>query len=219
MIDFMKFRFMKYEGGKIDDDDTFERLPPELRDVLMHVNGFIAFHGGFHMRGACRAPEWHALSTVWDGDLSLHKAYPGVEARDIPFAQDALGDQFLLRGSLVYRLFTETGEIEMTDMDLFEFLTFVQMAPFKVLDIQPLERFREEGGDLQPGQLLHADPPFSMQTGEDHEEILLQAVPAGDRIYSLAELARLGPGPVLGDVGSTGVDLVELAQIRAWKPT
>ncbi len=216
----MRFRLFSFEGGAIDDDLTFERLPPELRDLLMQANGFIAYHGGLHIRGACQNPSWHALSTVWDGELSLHRVYPGVQPADVPFGQDALGDQYLLRDGEVLRLWAETGDIEGLGQPLFSFLQSVQRNPHGVLDIQPLTLFEEQGHRLRPGQLLHADPPFCMQTEEEDEEIDLSAVDAEDRLFSLMELARLGPGPApdLSQAGEEGVNLVELARLRSLKP-
>jgi hypothetical protein len=219
MIDLLRFGLFTFEGDPVDDEETFERLPAPLRDVLMRANGFVAWRGAFHLRGACRTPSWHALATVWDGELSLHRAYPGVEPSDVPFAQDALGDQFLLRRGRVLRLWAEVGDLDDTGYDLMEFLRELQRDPWGLLDIQPLEVFEAEGARLRPGQLLHADPPFCQQEGD--EEVALRAVDAEDRLYSLMELARLGPTvtPALAaEIGEGGVDLLELARLRALKP-
>lgn len=218
MLDLRRFGLFTFEGPPIDDELTFERLPGPLREVLMRANGFVAWRGALHLRGACLAPSWHALRTVWDGELSLHRAYPGVEPQDIPFAQDALGDQFLLRSGRVLRLWAETGDIDDTGHHLEGFLAALQRDPWGELDLQPLEVFEAEGEKLRPGQLLHADPPFCQQEEEDEGEVLLKAVDAEDRLYSLMELARLGPGPDLSRVGEEGVDLVELARLRSLKP-
>lgn len=215
MISLQRFGFFSYEGPEIEDEASYERLPPLLMDVLMRVNGFIAYRGGFHLRGACLTPSWHALHTVWDGDLSLHRAYPGVWPTDVPFAQDALGDQFLLRDGQVLRLWAETGELEDLGRDLAAFLVGLQTDPYELLDVQPLLLFEQEGGKLRPGQLLHADPPFSLQ-GDDFEgEVKLSAEDAEDRLYSLALLAQ--ETTKLDPLGGDPVDLLTLARVQRVK--
>ena len=50
-----------YVGPPIDDPEMLERLPSEYRSLLAQANGYVAFHGGLHVRGACLIPEWHSL--------------------------------------------------------------------------------------------------------------------------------------------------------------
>lgn len=65
-----------------------------------------------NIRGASANPDWHSLRRVWIGEDCLSQLYPDVNDDDVPFAQDCLGDQFLLRSESVLRLHGETGEVE-----------------------------------------------------------------------------------------------------------
>ena len=46
-----------FVGPPIDDAEMLDRLPAEYRDLLTRANGYIAYHGGLHVRGACLSPE------------------------------------------------------------------------------------------------------------------------------------------------------------------
>src|SRR3954452_21405654 len=111
-----EFCGVTFVGPPIDDAPTFEALPKDLRDVLAEVNGFVAFGGGLHVRGACLEPGWHALRHP-----HLAETYPAVLASDVAFAEDAVGDQWLLRDGEVLRLHAEFGRVEPLGMDLDEF--------------------------------------------------------------------------------------------------
>jgi hypothetical protein len=140
-----------YIGPRIDDVEILDRVPAPLRDLLGRVNGYVAYHGGLHVRGACRAPEWHSLRAAWDGPRALHRLFPAVSAADVPFAEDALGDQFLERDGVVHRLHGETGAVESLGVDQAGFDAMVREDPIEYLGLHPLERFRAEGGVLEPG--------------------------------------------------------------------
>ncbi len=188
MFDLMRFRFLAFEGPEIDDFKTLRRLPGPLRDILRVVNGFVAFNGGFHLRGACTEPSWHALSEVLGGELAMHKLFNPLRPGDVAFAQDALGDQFVLRGSRVLRLYAETAQIEDLKLDLDGFFEALQDDPLGFLDVQPLSTFLDEGGRLAPGQLIQAEPPFSLQ--DSNQPTRLSAVPARERLLALSALGR-----------------------------
>ncbi len=184
----MELRNVTYQGPPIDDPATLHRLPVDYRTLLEQINGFIQFGGGLHIRGACVQPIWHSLAPVWSGSQALSTRYPSVAPADIPFGQDAVGDQFLLRAGMVYRLAAETGELEVLDRGLFAFLEAAQADPVEYLALQPLLRFQHEGGALRPGELLSVYPPFC--TAESASGVSLRAVPAMERIAFLAELAE-----------------------------
>lgn len=177
-----------YAGPPIDDEAILDTLPAELRDFLVRCNGYVAFDGGFHVRGACINPTWHSLRYWWLGAGALHALFPLVEPSDIPFAEDALGDQYLLRGGLVYRLSAELGELRSLGVDLRAFDLAVRKDPVGYLSLEPLEEFRSQGGTLEPGQLLSVYPPFA--TKEAATGVSYKAVPTADRIRFLAEFAR-----------------------------
>lgn len=176
-----------YIGPPIDDFQILDRLPPEYRELLARANGYVAYHGGFHVRGACRTPEWHSLRYACEGERALHRLFPAVSARDIPFAQDALGDQYLLRGGIVHRLSGETGELDSLGLNLADFDAAVRADPVGYLGLDPLEAFRAEGGVLEPGQLLSVYPPYCMRTDDSRRSF--RAIAAGDRLGFLASLA------------------------------
>lgn len=184
----MELRDVTYEGPTIDDLDLLARLPETYRELLSQINGFIQFFGGLHIRGICNEPQWHSLALFWSGPHALSSLYPVVHPDDIPFGQDVLGDQFLLRGDVVYHLHSETGELVSQECDLLEFLEQAQHDPLDYLSLQPLLQFYNEGGSLQPGQLLSVYPPFCLK--EASQGVSFRAVSALDCIGSLADFAR-----------------------------
>jgi hypothetical protein len=196
----MDFQNTSYVGPSFDDQSAIvDLLPPELIDLLKRTNGFIRYSGGLHVRGVCNSPEWHSLEAVIDGALALSKAYPAVEHTDIPFAQDCVGDQFVLRRNKVCKLFSETGEIENYDMDLSQFLEDAASNPVEFLGLEPLLGLEQDGGSLQPGQLIHVYPPFC--TAESGNGVSLKPVPVEEALKYLSDLANqitnLGEGDQL----------------------
>jgi len=175
-------------GPEIDDLDILNRLPRELRAILEEINGFVILSGGFHLRGACSDPSWHSLRRAWEGKMALHQLFKNIQEGDIPFAQDAIGDQFILRQGQVHKLWSETGILEDHEMNFADFMGKVERDPISHLDLGPLELFEEDGQRLRPGQLLHIYPPLC--TSEAEEGIDLKAVPADDCLLYLANLAR-----------------------------
>ncbi|HKV03851.1 MAG TPA: SMI1/KNR4 family protein [Candidatus Acidoferrales bacterium] len=185
MIDLSQASFI---GPQLSDPRTPAELPPDLRNLLRSANGFVLFGGGLHVRGWCETPEWHSLHRVWTGEDSLARAYPFVRPDDVPFAEDFLGDQFLLRGGKVARLAGELGEVEKLGMGLNEFLDSAQANPDQFLSLNLLRRFQRQGATLEPGQLLSVYPPLC--TKEAAAGVSLRAVPASERIRFLADWAR-----------------------------
>ena len=177
-----------YIGSEITDAEILGRVPEGYRRLLNQTNGFILFDGGLHVRGAVLVPEWHSLRKVWLGDFALHKLFPAISESDVPFAQDCLGDQFLLRGGVVHKLDAEVGEVESLGMDLDTFLNRAQDDPIEFLSLQPLLQFMSEGGKLKPGQLLSVYPPFI--TKESANGVSLRATSMFDRLGFLADFAR-----------------------------
>lgn len=133
-------------------------------------------------------PTWHSLRAAWLDENAFHRHYAALRTDDVPFAQDCLGDQFLLRSGEVIRLRGETGELSKIGMGLHDFLAAVQADPVGFLSLQPLLRFQSEGGTLQPGQLLSAAPPFCcLESGAD---VSLRAVAALDRQAFLVDFSK-----------------------------
>jgi hypothetical protein len=184
----MDFPHRTYSGPPIDDPAILAQLPPDLATLLQAENGLIALSGGFHLRGACREPSWHSLRAAWEGPAALHRLFPAVRPSDVPFAEEALGDQFLLRDGQVLRLGAETGELDPSGPGLVEFLASVRDDGIRVLNLEPLVAFLQEGQKLEPGQLLSSYPPFCVDAAK--KGVTLRAIPSADRISFLAQLAR-----------------------------
>ena len=185
MIDLATATFI---GTEATDVEVLQMLPADYREFLLSVNGCILFGGGLHIRGACEFPDWHSLRNVWTGSDALSSLYPSVEGGDVPFAQDACGDQLLLRGELVVRLDAETGGITPLGLTWQEFFDAATMNPIEFLSLQPLVKFAAEGGKIQPGQLLSVYPPFC--TTESANSVSLKAISALERIRFLADFAK-----------------------------
>jgi hypothetical protein len=182
----VEFQNVTYQGPPIDDPDILADVPIEYRELLENVNGLIAFAGGLHIRGGCSAPDWHSLRHAWRGPEALHTKFRAVRPADLPFGQDAFGDQFFLRDAQVCRLTAESGEVEPLGADLLTFLEEACRDPIEYLSLMALERFRAEGGELRPGQLLNVYPPFVVQSEGLPS---LRAIAAADRLGFLAHLA------------------------------
>ncbi|HEX2207836.1 MAG TPA: hypothetical protein VHG93_09135 [Longimicrobium sp.] len=184
----MELTGISWLGPPADDLELLAELPSELLGVLSAVNGFVLYGGALHVRGAVHEPAWHSLRASWRGPLALANLYPAITPDDVPFGQDCVGDQFLLRQGTVARLAAETGEVEPLGMPLFEFLERACADPTGFLGAHPLIQHLNDAGELQPGMLLHAYPPFCTQQAS--EGVSLRAVPAEELIRFHAVLAR-----------------------------
>lgn len=157
-------------------------LPVELRELIEPTGGFILHHGAIHFRGSTFEPGWNSLGPIYHGMQSLKTLYPAVEVDDIPFAQDQLGDQYLLRGVEVMHLAAETGEIERFARCLTEFTDGIRADIEDYLNVSLSHR-------LQPGQGLHAHPPFCVKESAGGASAL-RPVPIVELIQFHADLAR-----------------------------
>jgi hypothetical protein len=184
----MEIDGVTWVGPTIDAPDILSVLPQDLAQLLSQINGFVLRGGALHVRGAVRAPEWHSLANAWQGSRAFHLLYPVVSPDDIPFAQDCLGDQFLLRHGRVVRLSAEHGELEPLDIDLSTFLASASHDPVEFLLSEPLLTQTGQGGRLQPGELLLAYPPYC--TNQASQGTALKAVPAVEVIEFHADFAR-----------------------------
>jgi len=178
---------LQFEPPSLDDPEILARAPEALAELLRETNGAWLHGGGLHVRGACTAPSWHSLRLAWEGELALHTLYPEVRNDDVPFAQDCVGDQFLLRDGIVHVLEAETGRLEATEVGLREFLIAAERDPGEFLALQPLQTLREQGGALRPGQLILVYPPFCMAS---EEPATLEVMPAAEVLRLHARLAR-----------------------------
>ncbi len=184
----MKEESITYKGNDLSDKEILEYLPKDLQNLLKKINGFVAFDDGLHIRGMVDSPEWHSLQSVWVGEFALHKLFSGLKESDIPFGQDCFGDQFLLRDKTVWKLNAETDEVENLGLTLKEFLAKAEENPTEFLSLQPLIKFKIEGGIIENGQLINVYPPFC--TKEAENVVSLKAVPSFERINFLADFAK-----------------------------
>ncbi|MBA3316052.1 MAG: SMI1/KNR4 family protein [Planctomycetota bacterium] len=179
---------LPYAGPPIDDEGILEVLPESLVALVREVNGFIKYEGGLHVRGASLEPNWHSLREAWIGDLSFQRLYPRViNSEDLPFAEDCFGDQFFLRHEIVWRLAAETGDVEPLELSVAEFLQAAEADPVEFLSLQPLIRFQNEVGQLAPGMLLSAFPPYCIKT--TGKAVDLRAIASLERRKFLADFA------------------------------
>jgi len=177
----MNIPSITWRGESPDDIEIMRELPPELVSVLAEVNGFIVHSGALHVRGASIKPEWHSLRSAWRGPQAFHVLYGAVSGSDIPFAQDQLGDQFLLRVGRIYRLDAETGEMTFFCESLSAFLKGLAGDVETFLNVSLRHT-------LQPGQLLHAYPPFCVK--EASVGTSLRPCPAREVILVHARFAK-----------------------------
>jgi hypothetical protein len=177
-----------YKGPLIMNVDLLNKLPSEMREFLSEANGFIAYGGGLHIRGICDSPDWHSLERVWTGDDALSSLFTAVLPSDIPFGQDCMGDQFLLRDGEVHRLWAECGELVNMKMDFKNFLEEAQENPDTLLGMNPLKQLAIEGKKLEPGQSIDAYPPFVFK--ESGRGVDLTPMPSLERLRFLSSLTK-----------------------------
>ncbi len=183
----MEFKGVTYTCTQIEDQQLFDDLPTVLQDFYHDLNGLVAFNGGLHIRGCVVNPKWHSLFEAWKGNNALHKSYEALTINDIPFAQDCLGEQYILKGDYVYRLNTELDELEDLELYFEEFIENCIEDPVDFLSLHPLIQFHNEDGQLQPGELLNSYPPFCIENS--NEEYELNAVPMENQLKYLANIA------------------------------
>ena len=169
------------------DEEFFKTLPQELQEVLSKKNGYVSHGGGFHLRGVCHKPKWHSLEEVFVGEHALFDLFEFVEEDDIPFAEDCMGDQFLLREGQVIRLYAESGDMEELGLTLEEFMDKVKNAPSDVLDLEVMELVTESDAKLHPGEVMVAHPPFVME--ESEEGVQLEAMPCLQALMYYSQLS------------------------------
>lgn len=158
----------------------------QLLEYFTRHNGLILCGGALHVRGLVPSPSWHALFDVWTGLDALHRSFHSVQEADIPFAQDCVGDQFLLRDGEVLRLSAEIDDTEPLGLDLDSFFTLAIEDTDEFLSVGPLRQLQAQGGELKPGQLVSVMPPYVVKHDGEYS---FRAIPATDRLSFLVELA------------------------------
>lgn len=182
------FQDTTFVGEPVADVSGLHGLPAYLREVLLAVNGFVCFDGAFHFRGLCDEPTWHSLQAAWAGEAAMHRLFPRVRPTDVPFAEDALGNQFLIRDDAVYLLNGETGEVESLELPLEDFMEALADNPTKYVPIDLVRQLQSSSRGLAPGELLSVYPPLC--TLESGQGVSLKAIPWRERLLFLSEFAR-----------------------------
>lgn len=182
----MKLRDITFSGSPLTDIVTLDKLPEELKRFLTVQNGVIAFNGGLHIRSCSENPLWNSLREYWTGERALFKTYDALRETDIPFGQDCVGDQFFLRENKVFRLFSETGDLENLQVDFKTFLEEANANPDEYLMLGPLKQFENSGQFLKPGELLNVFPLFCM--AEAKNGITVRNISIEERMGFLKEV-------------------------------
>jgi|SRR5437868_3297937 len=179
---------LTYRGAALDDIDILDRLPTDLQQLLAQRNGFVAFRGGLHVRGACVEPRWHSLRAAMEGPESFAARFRTIKKDDVPFAQDVFGDQFVLREGKVYKLDSYADQLEEVAGGVVDFFGKVQQDPIELLELGHLTQFEGTGETLRPGELLMEWPPFVVS--ESRKGVSLRRIPAPERLEFLADIAK-----------------------------
>jgi hypothetical protein len=179
---------LTYRGAALDDIEILDRLPTDLQQLLAQRNGFVAYRGGLHVRGACVEPRWHSLRAAMEGPESFAARFRTVKKDDVPFAQDLFGDQFILRDGKVFKLDSYADQLEEVAEGVVDFFGKVQRDPIDLLELGHLTQFEGTGETLRPGELLMEWPPFVVS--ESRKGVSLRRIPAQERLEFLADIAR-----------------------------
>ena len=180
---------MTYRGPDIDDTDILSALPSHYEELLIDVNGFILNGGWLHVRGACSNPHWHSIREAWMGPRALHHSFTALLPSDVPFAQDALGNQFIIRSDRIFKLNGEKGLLEPLDCTFPELLKALFVDPDKYVQLDHIRHFQEIDGPLEPGELLNAYPPIASRPLREASTISLRPVSIDDQLQYLSELS------------------------------
>ncbi len=184
----MTLQGVTFQGPPLKNLEKIERLPDELIELLWQINGFVAYAGGLHLRGMVDEPGWHSFERYRSGEMALSKLFSAVENSDLPFGQDFLGNQFVLRDSEVWKLRADTGEIRGLDVELAGFFEAVRRDPIAYLRLDLLAEYHDLHGMLEPGELVHTMPPLAMR--RDGRKPALKSAPVDNALSFLANFAR-----------------------------
>lgn len=163
----MEFKGVIYRGEAPVDEELAARIPGDLREFFQDSNGIIAYNGGLQIRACTQDTHWDSLGLYWTGERALSRVYSNLLSSDIPFGQDCVGDQFILREDNVWLLSTETGDMIDMEASLYEFFENCIEDPVEYLAMEPLVHHLDIEGELKPGMLVHVVPALSLDLPED----------------------------------------------------
>ena len=174
-----------YQNETIEDRDTFNLLPNELKEFIFKCNGLVALNGGIQFKGCVNLPKWISLYETWKGKLKLYNVYEAVESTDIPIAQDAFGDQYLYRNGNIFKLNSESGELESLNCTLKQFIKNIETDAIDYLSLQQIFELKDMGIELKNGELMNVYPPFIFKSESERS---YKPVPAIEQISFLQNL-------------------------------
>ena len=184
-IDLMKLPNSTFRNEIIEDRDTFDVLPNELKEFYLKCNGLVALNCGIQFRGCVNQPKWLSLHEIWKGKLSLYDVYESVESNDIPIAQDAFGDQYLYRVGQIFQLNSESGDLENLNCTLSQFLKNIETDAVGYLALQQIYKLKEMGIELKNGEMMNVFPPFILNSESERS---FKPIPAVEQINYLQNL-------------------------------
>lgn len=182
-----RFAEVTFTGPAHDPPELLDGLPAPLAGYLRDTNGWVALGGALHVRGVCIEPAWHSLPVA---RTHLKRGYE-LGRKDVCFAQDGLGNQFVWRDDRVVRLDAETGRWQDCRVDIDGFFAAALADPDQWLGYHHVR-----ATPLAPGQLLLAYPPRC--TAEAADGVSLKAIVAHEVIdfhaAFAAQIKDLPPG-------------------------
>ena len=181
----MNLSDITYSNKTIEDRETFDVLPNDLKEFYLTCNGMIALQGGIQFRGCVSEPKWNSLYQIWKGTSNLHSIYDSIVEKDIPIAQDAFGDQYIYRYGQIYRLFSESGELDDLDCTLEQFIKEIEKDAINYLSLQQIRDLAVKGIVLKNGEMMNVYPPFIFKSDTERK---YKAVPTQEQIDFLKDL-------------------------------
>lgn len=174
-----------YRNEIIEDRSTFDLLPNELKEFFLKCNGLVALNGGIQFKGCVNKPEWISLHETWKGKLKLLDVYESIAPNDIPFAQDAFGDQYIYRSGEIFQLNCESGELENLNCTLDQFVNNIKTDALDYLSLQQIYELKEMGIELKNGEMMNVYPPFMFNSESERS---YKPVPSIEQISFLQNL-------------------------------
>jgi hypothetical protein len=185
-----RFEDLIFEGEVlVSGSSILKEIPSQMAEVLFEKNGFVIWRGGFHFRGIVSSPDWHSLHFAWQSKNSLWRHFESLRESDIPFAEDCMGDQYILRDEIILKMRGEDGFLQSLELSFEEFLGKVLSNENDILGLAPLLRYESEGHFLKPGHLLAAYPPF-ITAEAANGNVKIEAIPTIEQLSFLSMLAK-----------------------------
>lgn len=163
------------------------RVGDELFDLLERRNGFYAFESALHVLPVGQIPGQMDLER-WNSPQLWRRDYGELAVGHLFFAEDALGDQYSLRGDGIAWFDAETGAIEEFAISLDEWASKIIATPGECTAWPLAHVWQERHGALTPGERLVPKIPFVMGGRYDLDN--LYSLDAVEAMRFRAHIAR-----------------------------